>query len=331
MDSVALWYQKYGYAKELADVINNSKYDYNAKALPERPEKALQHLFAKDFDIVQTDELLRFGTIAAANKQLRGTSFTVHAQGWGDYLNSHGEHNFIERISVRRMVQYCLKNIDGLLLITRETKRKLQRHFELPMWKYGKPVFDVKRYANATPEKNVGEIRLLSVTNLRYEKKLDGIKLILEALKGIFPSQEITYRIAGGGEYLSELSDFVTAYDYSDNVEVLGYRDDIPQLLADADIFVYASFLDSLAMTVLEAQAAGLPVIASDTGGIPEAVGEAGIVCAPESSEIENSIRTLVQNPAIRKEYSKQSRERVKNYRQRQGLQNVELWESIRR
>jgi glycosyltransferase involved in cell wall biosynthesis len=329
MNRIALWYQKAQYAKALKDTVNSLKIGYQVETLPESPIAALRQLAAKDFDIIQTDELLRYGSLVAIHKSISKTPFVCHIQGWGDYLNSHGEHSLFERIAIESMTRYCLREVDAVLIITRETKKRLQKRFHIPRWRYAKPLFNVHKYSTGSPDQEFSHPCLLTVTNLRYEEKFAGVITILHSLKDIFKTYNIKYRIAGGGRYLDKLRSFVKEYKYSNHVEVLGYRQDVPQLLTAADIFIYVSYLDSLAMTVLEAQAAGLPIIASDTGGIPEAVSEAGIVCPPDPSDLQRSIETLLQNPSLRKEFSDRARDRIRNYQRQQAVNHIELWETI--
>jgi glycosyltransferase involved in cell wall biosynthesis len=66
-------------------------------------------------------------------------------------------------------------------------------------------------------------------------------------------------------------------------IRVLGHRDDIPRLLAAADVFVLSSDAEALPMAILEAMSAGLPVLATSSGGVATAVsdGESGLLVAP--------------------------------------------------
>jgi glycosyltransferase involved in cell wall biosynthesis len=57
-------------------------------------------------------------------------------------------------------------------------------------------------------------------------------------------------------------------------VHFLGFRDDVPNILAAADLFIVASEMEGLNSSVLEAMSAGLPVVATDAGGLPEAVAD---------------------------------------------------------
>lgn len=84
-------------------------------------------------------------------------------------------------------------------------------------------------------------------------------------------------------------------------VQFLGTRDDVPQLLAAADVFVMPSRNEALPMALLEAMMAGKAVVASSVGGIPEAVksGVNGLLVAPESpAELAGALARLLGNRA---------------------------------
>lgn len=62
------------------------------------------------------------------------------------------------------------------------------------------------------------------------------------------------------------------------NLRYLGYREDVPNLLAAAELFVHPSVEEGMGQAVVEAMLAGVPVVVSDAGGLPEVVGDCGIV-----------------------------------------------------
>ena len=66
-----------------------------------------------------------------------------------------------------------------------------------------------------------------------------------------------------------------------------GYREEVAPILAAADMFVFPSFYDALPTVLMEAMAAGLPVVATNTGGIPEIIehGVTGLLIQPGSSD----------------------------------------------
>ncbi len=86
------------------------------------------------------------------------------------------------------------------------------------------------------------------------------------------------------------------------NVVFLGYRTDIPAVLAGLDILVVASSVDSLGRVALEAMAAGTPVVAADRGGVPEIVknGETGIlVDSPDPESLAAGIERLLDDARL--------------------------------
>jgi glycosyltransferase involved in cell wall biosynthesis len=81
-------------------------------------------------------------------------------------------------------------------------------------------------------------------------------------------------------------------------VRVLGYREDVPRLLDASDALVVPSVMEAFPTSVLEAMAAGLPVVASDVGGIPEMVddGVTGILVRPDASELAAALERLMDD-----------------------------------
>lgn len=84
--------------------------------------------------------------------------------------------------------------------------------------------------------------------------------------------------VAGSGPDRAALEAQARELGSGEAVRFLGPRDDVPALLSAADAFVLASAWEGLPMVLLEAGAAGLPVVASDVGGVREATGPAGVL-----------------------------------------------------
>jgi glycosyltransferase involved in cell wall biosynthesis len=90
-------------------------------------------------------------------------------------------------------------------------------------------------------------------------------------------------QIAGAGPCGVELAALAGSLGLMDRVEFLGDVSDVPALLARASLFVLPSVTEGLPLTVLEAMACGLPVVATRVGGTPEAVadGVSGLLVPP--------------------------------------------------
>jgi glycosyltransferase involved in cell wall biosynthesis len=90
---------------------------------------------------------------------------------------------------------------------------------------------------------------------------------------------------------------------YAGQVEFLGYREDMPDILATADIGVLTSFKEGMPRAVLEAMATGLPVVGTRVSGTQEAIrdGENGfLVGTGDADALANALETLIDDPALR-------------------------------
>lgn len=93
--------------------------------------------------------------------------------------------------------------------------------------------------------------------------------------------------VVGTGSLRMELEGQVRNLGVEDIVFFLGFREDVPRILASLDLFVLSSHLEGLGSSLLDAMASRLPVVATQTGGIPEIVihGETGILVPPRDPQ----------------------------------------------
>jgi glycosyltransferase involved in cell wall biosynthesis len=111
--------------------------------------------------------------------------------------------------------------------------------------------------------------------------------------------------LVGDGEERPALEQFVAEQQLTDAVVFLGARSDIPRLLASADAFLLSSISEGIPLTLIEAMGAGIPIVSTDVGGIPEIIehGVAGLLAPARNDEILAAhLQTLWQNPEQRKQ-----------------------------
>lgn len=100
----------------------------------------------------------------------------------------------------------------------------------------------------------------------------------------------------------------------ANRVHVLGFRDDVPRVLAGSDLFVLPTPSEGLSIAIMEAMAAGLPVVATAVGGNPELV-EPGItgllVPAGDAGALAAALREIAGDPGRRREMGRAARSRV--------------------
>ena len=96
---------------------------------------------------------------------------------------------------------------------------------------------------------------------------------------------DVRFVVAGDGELRDQLREL--ARPLGDRFEFLGARDDVPDLLASFEVFAFPSRFEGLCLAVIEAQVAGVPVVATPVGGIRETVvdGETGFLVPPDDAK----------------------------------------------
>ncbi len=108
--------------------------------------------------------------------------------------------------------------------------------------------------------------------------------------------------IAGQGRLLSDLQNEAKGLGIDQHVQFLGFREDIPALLQAMDVFVLPSLSEGLSLSILEAMAAGKPVVATDVGGNREVIqeGQTGfLVPAMDANALADKLLALLGNPDL--------------------------------
>jgi glycosyltransferase involved in cell wall biosynthesis len=151
-------------------------------------------------------------------------------------------------------------------------------------------------------------------TLARFHKQ-KGYSYLLDAavmLKENMPS--VSFLLVGDGALKSLMEEKAHSLGLSDSVIFTGIRRDVPEILALLDVFVLPSLWEGLPIALLEAMAAGLPVVATRVGGVPEVVvdGVTGLLVPPRDPEaFSKAILKLLQDPDLRQKMGQAGRERV--------------------
>lgn len=120
----------------------------------------------------------------------------------------------------------------------------------------------------------------------------------------------------GEDEYERGLHALVAELDLKDRVEFLGFRDDVPALMAGLDVVVHASTLgEPFGQVVIEGMAAARPVVATDGGALPEIVtsGETGLLVPPgDDAALARALLTLLGDSGYARALGLAGRERVR-------------------
>ena len=140
-------------------------------------------------------------------------------------------------------------------------------------------------------------LRLIYVGRLIEEK---GVQTILQAL-GYLRDADCRLTIVGDGDYRAPLQAIAKELDIDSRVQFLGTRDDVPELLADSDVFVHLpDCAEGFGIAVVEAMASGLICVCGDRGALPEIVedGVSGFLVKNNDPErLAEIVRAIAGNP----------------------------------
>jgi glycosyltransferase involved in cell wall biosynthesis len=168
---------------------------------------------------------------------------------------------------------------------------------------------DLSRYATEREGgRDAGVIRLIMVGRLDAIKRHD---LMLHALSGMASVPRWELSIVGDGPARESLEQLCRTLRLDARVKFLGQRSDVPALLADANIFALVSDSEGMSLSLIEAIASGLPVVATTVGNNSELVrnGWNGVLIPPgDGAALEKALRRLVENDELRSTFGANSR-----------------------
>jgi len=167
-----------------------------------------------------------------------------------------------------------------------------------------------------------------AVGRLSFEK---GFDLLVEAMAQVEGARLI---LGGDGPQATALASQVRVRGLTDRVELTGFVPDIPAFLERIGLFVLPSRSEGLGLVLVEAMAAGRPVVAARVGGIPEVVvdGETGILVEPESPDaLAAAIRRVLADPVLAGRMGQAGRRRAEVLfsASRMAAQTVSLYQEL--
>jgi sugar transferase (PEP-CTERM/EpsH1 system associated) len=233
----------------------------------------------------------------------------VHTHGWGTLCEGsiaarvarvakvvHGEHGTLEtrfrNIAVQRFVW---RRVNRVLSVSERLAERMARVVNFPKERIQtiRNGVDLDRFLSGNRSAtrallNVQDDELLVLAIGR----LVGVKNHRMLIDSIPRLRALGVRgrliIAGDGPLRADLERQARALGIASSVQLLGTRDDLPDLLAACDIFVLSSLSEGMSNTVLEAMSAGRPVVATDVGGNAELVvdQETGVLVRTDDPEL---------------------------------------------
>lgn len=138
---------------------------------------------------------------------------------------------------------------------------------------------------------------------------------------------QVQFLVVGEGKLRESLETLSNDLGLESKVKFLGFREDVVQILSILDLFVLSSYLEGLCTSLLDAQAAGVPVVATKTGGIPEIIknGLNGLLVPPQDPEsLAKAIVKLLKDKKLAKQMSSCGKEMVREFSKEKMISQTE-------
>lgn len=246
---------------------------------------------------------------------LAGVPVRIHAEHGRDSVEMNGKHtkyNLLRRLLVPVIHAYVPVSADlGDWL--RDTIGVPER--KIAMVPNG---VDTTHYAppEAKPGPMPERISIGSVGRIDRIKNHDGLLEAFRLLLQRFPAPQFDLQltIVGDGPLLQTLRDQVASQPWADRVWLAGARTDIADLMRSFTVFALPSLSEATPVTILEAMATALPVVASRVGGVPQLVLHEStglLVPASDPEALANALSAYVRDPQLRARHGAAGRAHV--------------------
>src|SRR5437016_2139212 len=255
-------------------------------------------------------------TALLAAKMLNLQTSGIYHTDFPQYVRILTEDSFLESVTWRYM-HWFYGQLDTVFVNSEEYRESwIKRGFDQEKLKILPRGLDTELFHPVRRDSGFfekfgarnGRIRLLYVGRVSREKDLDVLGEAYRRLRD--EGLSIQLCVVGHGPYSREFSESLPEALFT------GYLtgNELAAAYASADIFVFPSTTDTFGNVILEAQACGLPVVVSDSGGPKELVQDTAnglITKSHDEEDFARAIRALVTNPALRERMVKSARHSV--------------------
>jgi glycosyltransferase involved in cell wall biosynthesis len=243
-------------------------------------------------------------------------SSTVRIPTFGDWKKIVTIHDTVRELfpdefgevnrSIMRMRRNVVKRCDGILTISEYSKKCIVSIFNVDPDKIFVSHLAVNQLALLPYRASVQVIRKIPTEPyLLYVGTRSGYKnfgVLAKAVSSNFNSKEFTVVAIGGGELTDTEKTFLKKLGILDKIQVFNDVSDefLQEAYKEAFALVYPSRMEGYGLPIIEAQAAGCPVIASNAGPLPEVAGSGALFFDPDDYGDLALLINTISNPAVR-------------------------------
>lgn len=270
-------------------------------------------------DIVHVHYAIPHASAAYMAKQIlkkEGISLPVVTTLHGTDITLVGKHPAYEPV-----VTFSINESDGVTSVSEDLKKDTLRHFKVVKNIEVIPNFiDFDRFSKVDKEhfkKAIapnGEKILIHTSNFRKVKRVEDTICILERVLKKVPAKLL---LVGDGPERQQVERLARERGVNSDVRFLGKQDAIEELLAISDLFLLPSASESFGLAALEAMSCQVPVISSNTGGIPEVNvdGETGFILpVGDVDAMADKAISLLSDTALHKKFSENAYKKAKEF-----------------
>lgn len=231
----------------------------------------------------------------------------------------HGKVYYPERARRVRMLKFALSLSSKMVAVSEDLRKYLAGLFGSDSAKlitlYNG--IDLSKYSSIESKQQSRELLSISENapvagTVGSLFKVKGLNYLLDAVPMIRNAHpDFVLLIAGEGEQESELKSQAESLGLGESVRFLGFRDDIPRVLNAMDVYVCSSLSEGHSLSILEAMALAVPIVATEVGGNPELIDDGlnGILVKKEDpSALADGICSLLNDPDLGKKFGDESR-----------------------
>ncbi|OPJ55317.1 glycosyltransferase family 4 protein [Alkalithermobacter paradoxus] len=290
-----------------------------------RAYKMLKNIIISEgYDLVHTHTPVASAIVRFACRNLNNVKV---------FYTAHGFHFFkgapiLNWLAYYPVEKWLARYTDTLITINKEDYERAKSKFKAKRVEYIPGVgIDLEKFNTLEVDRDLKRSKLglpkdafviLSVGELNKNKNHEVIIRAIAKINNL----DIHYVVCGEGQLKRYLRDLSKELGLENQVHLLGFRKDIPEICKISDIFVFPSYREGLSVALMEAMANGLPVVCSKIRGNSDLIedGKGGYLVEPRDIEgFAKYIKELIENSRLRSEFGEFNLKKIENY----SIENV--------